>query len=188
LTPRVYALDGKVPVIHSTAFVHPTAVLIGDVIVGPHCYIGPLASLRGDFGRIRIGPGANVQDSCVLHTFPDEAVLIEEDGHIGHGAILHGCRIGRNALIGMNSAIMDRVEVGEDSIVGAQSLVNAGVVIPPRSLFAGAPARLIRELAQADIDRKHRGTVYYQELAQRCLAGMIECAPLAEPEAGRRVD
>ena len=104
MNPRVYALDGIVPVIHPTAFVHPTAVLIGDVIVGPRCYIGPLASLRGDFGRIRIGAGANVQDSCVMHTFPDETALIEEDGHIGHATILHGCRIGRNALVGMNSA------------------------------------------------------------------------------------
>jgi phenylacetic acid degradation protein len=174
-----------VPVIHPTAFVHPTAVLIGDVIVGPRCYIGPLASLRGDFGRIRIGAGANVQDSCVMHTFPDATALIEEDGHIGHGTILHGCKIGRNALVGMNSAVMDRAEVGEDSIVGAQSLVNAGTVIPARSLFAGAPARLIRELSQADIDRKSQGTRLYQQLAARCLAVLTECAPLSEAEPGR---
>ena len=104
---RVYAIDGIVPVVDPTAFVHPTAVLIGDVIVGPGCYVGPCASLRGDFGRLILERGANLQDTCVMHGFPGTDTVVEEDGNVGHGAVLHGCRIGKNALIGMNAVIMD---------------------------------------------------------------------------------
>ena len=116
---KVYSIDGVTPVVHPTAFVHPTAVLIGDVIVGPRCYIGPLASLRGDFGRILINEGANIQDSCVLHGFAESDTVVDVDGHIGHGAVLHGCKIGRNALVGMNAIVMDDAIIGESSIVGA---------------------------------------------------------------------
>ncbi|HNO13630.1 MAG TPA: phenylacetic acid degradation protein PaaY, partial [Accumulibacter sp.] len=94
-TLRVYAIDGIVPVVDPRAFVHPTAVLIGDVIVGPGCYVGPCASLRGDFGRLILERGANLQDSCVMHGFPGTDTVVGEDGHIGHGAVLHGCRVER---------------------------------------------------------------------------------------------
>jgi phenylacetic acid degradation protein len=126
-SPRVYAIDGLVPVIDPSAYVHPSAVLIGDVIVGPGCYVGPCASLRGDFGRLILGRGANVQDTCVMHGFPGTDTVIEEDGHIGHGAVLHGCRIGRNALVGMNAVIMDNAVLGESSIVAACAFVKAGL-------------------------------------------------------------
>jgi len=152
MRPTVYAIDGVVPVVDPTAFVHPTAVLIGDVIIGPRCYIGPLASLRGDFGAIRIGAGANVQDCCVMHAFPGQDAVVEEDGHVGHGAILHGCVVGKNALIGMNSVVMDGAVVGENSIVAAQSFVKAGSNLPARSLIGGIPAKVMRELSDQDID------------------------------------
>jgi len=119
---KVYSIDGIIPVIHPTAYVHPTAVLIGNVIVGPRCYVGPLASLRGDFGRIIMNEGSNVQDNCVLHGFPDSATIVDIDGHVGHGAILHSCTVGRNALIGMNSVVMDDAVVGEHSFVRRQRL------------------------------------------------------------------
>ena len=93
-----YAFAGLRPVVSPDAFVHPDAVLIGDVIVGAGCYVAPLACLRGDFGRIVLAPGSNVQDTCVMHGFPGSDTVVEEDGHVGHGAVLHGCRIGRNAL------------------------------------------------------------------------------------------
>jgi len=187
MTPlRVYAIDGIVPVVDPTAFVHPTAILIGDVIVGPCCYIGPAACLRGDFGRLLVERGANVQDTCVMHGFPGTDTVVEEDGHIGHGAVLHGCRIGRNALVGMNAVIMDNAVVGESAIVAACAFVKAGAEIPPRSLAAGTPARIVRTLSDEEIAWKADGTRTYQDLVRRSLATMRETTPLAAVEAGRR--
>ena len=183
---RVYAIDGIVPVVDPTAFVHPSAVLIGDVIVGPGCYIGPCASLRGDFGRLILERGANLQDTCVMHGFPGTDTVVEEDGHIGHGAVLHGCRIGRNALVGMNAVIMDNAVIGESAIVAACAFVKAGVEIPPRSLAAGMPAKVIRPLSEEEIAWKGDGTRAYHDLARRSLEGMYETTPLTEVEADRK--
>jgi len=181
-----YSIDGLIPVVHREAYVHPTAVLIGDVIIGPGCYVGPCASLRGDFGRLILERGANLQDTCVMHGFPGTDTVVEEDGHIGHGAVLHGCRIGRNALVGMNAVIMDNVVIAEDSIVGAAAFVKADVVFPPRSLSAGVPAKRLRELTDEEIAWKREGTLTYQELTRRCQASLQEVAPLTEPEPGRQ--
>jgi phenylacetic acid degradation protein len=183
----IYSIDGLIPVVAPGAFVHPQAVLIGDVIVGTRCYIGPCASLRGDLGRIIIGAGSNVQDSCVLHTFPARTTLLEEDAHIGHGAVLHGCTIRRGALIGIGAIIMDEAVVEEEAIVGAASFVRAGFIVPPRSLVTGIPARVVRELKPEEIAWKATGTHEYQQLAARCLASLKECQPLSTPEANRAV-
>ena len=166
----LYEFEEHRPVISPEAFVHPQAVLIGDVTIGDGCYIGPFASLRGDFGKITIGAGGNVQDCCVLHSYPEAETVVAEEGHIGHGAILHGCKVGRGALVGMKSVIMDGVEIGEFSIIAASSLLLFGSKIPPKSLVMGNPAKVTRELAQAEIDRKRSGTEDYQELARRSLA------------------
>ena len=181
----VYSLEGIVPVVDPSAFVHPQAVLIGDVIIGPRCYVGPGASLRGDLGRISMGAGSNVQDNCVLHTFPAKEVLLEEDAHIGHGAVLHGCTVRRGALVGINAVVMDDVIVGEESLVGAASFVRAGFVIPKRTLVTGVPARAVRELTAEEIEWKAMGTREYQALAARCLASLKECPPLAAVVPGR---
>ena len=183
---RVYAIDGIVPVVDPTAFVHPSAVLIGDVIVGPDCYVGPCASLRGDFGRIILQRGANLQDTCVMHGFPGTDTVVEENGHIGHGAVLHGCRVGKNALVGMNAVIMDNAVIGESAIVAACAFVKAGVEIPAGSLVAGMPAKVIRQLSEEEIGWKSDGTRTYQELTRRSLATMIETAPLTAVEANRK--
>lgn len=183
---RVYAIDGIVPVVDPTAFVHPSAVLIGDVIVGPDCYVGPCASLRGDFGRLILERGANLQDTCVMHGFPGTDTVVEEDGHIGHGAVLHGCRIGRNALIGMNAVIMDNAVIGESSIVAASAFVKAGAEIPARTLVAGMPAKVIRALSDEEIAWKGEGTKTYQDLTRRCLATMVETDPLSAVEPDRK--
>ncbi|MGY0195399.1 phenylacetic acid degradation protein PaaY [Leptothrix sp. BB-4] len=182
-----YALDGIRPVVDPTAHVHPTAVLIGDVIVGPGAYIGPLASLRGDFGRIVIERGANVQDTCVMHGFPGSDTVVEENGHIGHGAVLHGCVVQRDALVGMNAVVMDEAEVGEQTIVAACAFVRAGLKLPPRSLVAGLPAKVVRELTATEIAWKREGTGVYQDLTRRCLASLVECEPLdaVEPDRAR---
>jgi phenylacetic acid degradation protein len=184
--PNVYALEGLVPVLHPSTFVHPTAVLIGDVIIGPGCYIGPGASLRGDFGRIVVGGGANIQDNCVLHTDPEVDMIVGPDGHIGHSAVLHCCTIGRNALVGMGAVVMDRAEIGEEAIVAAMTFIKAGFKVPPRMLVAGVPGRIVREASQADILRKSQGTREYQLLAERCLTSLTPCPPLAEEEPNRR--
>jgi phenylacetic acid degradation protein len=182
----VYAIDGMTPVVDPSAYVHPSAVLIGDVIVGPGCYIGPCASLRGDFGRLEIRAGANLQDSCVMHGFPSTDTIVEEEGHIGHAAVLHGCIVRRNALVGMNSVINDNAVIGESAIVAAMAFVKAGFVVPPRTLVAGVPARVIRELTEQEMAWKIEGTRSYQELNRRSLASMTATSPLAAPEPGRK--
>jgi len=183
--PKVYAIDGIVPVVHPEAFVHPSAVLIGDVIVGPGCYVGPCASLRGDFGRIILEAGANLQDTCVMHGFPGTDTVVEPDGHIGHGAVLHGCRVGANAMVGMNAVIMDNVTIGESSIIAAMAFVKANLEIPPRSLVAGVPGRILRELTEEEIAWKREGTACYQRLSVRSLGTMRETEALTEPEPDR---
>ena len=181
-----YEIDGIAPVVDPSAYVHPSAILIGDVIVGARCYVGPGASLRGDFGRIVLEEGSNVQDTCVMHGFPGTDTRIEVDGHIGHGAVLHGCIVQRNAMVGMNAVVMDEAVVGESSIVAACAFVKAAMVIPPRHLVAGVPAKLLRELSEAEIEWKRSGTRSYQELTLRSLASLREVQPLAAPEPDRR--
>jgi phenylacetic acid degradation protein len=181
----VYSVDGVVPVVDPTAFVHPQAVLIGDAQVGARCYVGPGASLRGDFGRIILGAGSNVQDCCVLHSFPAKDTLLEEDAHVGHAAVLHGCIIRRGALIGIGAIIMDDAVVEEEAFVGAASFVRAGFVVPSRTLVTGVPARVVRPLTPEELAWKATGTREYQQLALRCLATLRECTPLTAPEANR---
>ena len=183
---KVYSFEGVTPVIHPSSFVHPSAVLIGDVIVGPDCYIAPCASLRGDFGRIVIGQGANIQDNCIVHGFPEHDTVIEEHGHIGHGAVLHCCHIGRNALVGMNAVVMDKAVVGESAIVAAMAFVKAGMLVPARTLVAGMPARIVRALTEQELAWKVEGTALYQQLAQRSFAGMRATEALTEVEADRQ--
>ena len=180
-----YALEGVVPVVDPSAYVHPTAVLIGDVIVGPGCYVGPGASLRGAFGRIVLERGSNVQDNCVIHGFPDQDTVVEENGHIGHGAVLHSCVVRRDALVGMNAVVMDEAEVGESAIVAACAFVPAGMKVPARSLVTGVPARVRRQLGDEEIAWKQEGTQTYQDLTRRCLASLVEVQPLAAAEENR---
>jgi phenylacetic acid degradation protein len=182
----VYSLEGVIPVIDPSSFVHPQAVLIGDVIIGPRCYVGPGASLRGDMGRIVMGAGSNVQDNCVLHTFPAKEMVLEEEAHIGHSAVLHGCVVKRGALVGINAVVMDDVVVGEESLVGAASFVRAGFVVPRRALVLGSPAKVIRELTDEEVAWKAVGTREYQELTARCLASLEECVPLTAVAADRK--
>lgn len=181
----IYSLEGITPVVHPRAHVHETAVLIGDVIIGAGCYIGPNASLRGDFGRIIVKAGANVQDTCVMHAFPGKDCIVERDGHIGHGAVLHGCHIGTNALVGMNAVVMDDAIIGESSIVAATAFVASKFECPPRSLVIGTPAKIKRQLSDKEIEWKTRGTQEYQQLAQRCHASLVRTEALTEVEAGR---
>ena len=180
-----YEIDGVVPVVDPTAFVHETASLIGDVIVGPGCYIGPHASLRGDFGRIIVGEGSNVQDSSVIHAFPGADAVLEPNSHIGHSAVLHGCVIRSYALIGIGAIVLDGAEVGADALVGAGALVTAGTVIPPRTMALGSPATIVKELDDDTVAWKRNGVQIYQQLAQRSLATLRTVVPLSAPEPDR---
>jgi len=183
---NVYSIDGIRPVVHPTAYVHPSAVLIGDVFVGPGVYIGPLASLRGDFGRIVVEEGANVQDCCVLHGFPDMDTLIERDGHIGHGAVIHGARIRRNAMVGMNAVVNNCAEVGESAIVAALAFVKAEMIIPPRTLVTGIPGRVVRKLTQTELDWKIQGTDRYKMLTIRSLGTLRQTVALRRGDSRRK--
>src|SRR5215510_14681450 len=182
---KVWTIDGITPVVDPSAFVHPSATLIGDVIVGPGVYVGPSACLRGDFGRIVIEAGANVQDCCIVHGFPDEDTVIEANGHIGHGAILHACRIRAHALVGMNAVVNDNAVIGEWAMVAALAFVKAGMQVPPRTLVAGIPARVLRELSPEELRWKGDATRQYQELAVRSLRTMREATALTAVEPDR---
>lgn len=182
----VYQIDGLTPVVPQDSFVHPTAVLTGDVILGHRVWIGPGASLRGDFGRIIVKDGANIQDNCVMHGFPQSDTVVEEDGHIGHGAILHGCHIGKNALVGMNAVVMDGAFIGENSIVGAAAFVKAQAVFDANTLIIGSPAKAARALRAEEIDWKRQGTAEYQALVQRCQQTLHQVEPLREAEPDRQ--
>jgi phenylacetic acid degradation protein len=184
--PKVYAIDGIVPVVDPSAFVHPSAVLIGDVIVGARAYVGPAACLRGDFGRIVVEEGANIQDTCMLHGFPGKDTVVGAEVTVGHGAVLHGCVVRRGALIGMNCVVNDNAEVGEESVVAALAFVKAEAKIPPRSLAAGIPARVLRELTAQEIQWKKDNMLLYQQLAERSRGTMQEVEALTKPEPGRR--
>jgi phenylacetic acid degradation protein len=181
-----FEFEGVTPVIHPTAFIHDSAVVIGDVRIGRQCYIGPGVSLRGDFSAVVIGAGCNVQDNAVLHGTPGLDTWLDDDAHIGHGAVVHACRIGRNALIGINAVVFDGVTVGESAIVAAMSFVPSNFVVPPRHLATGVPAKLVRPLRDEEIAWKYKGTVAYQQLAACCHQSLRPCTPLAEAENDRR--
>jgi len=185
---KVYQFENFIPVIDATAFVHDDAIIIGDVIIGPDCYIGPSACLRGDFGRLRLGCGANIQDTCVMHGFPGTETFIDDDAHIGHGAVIHGCQIGKGALIGMNAVIMDDAVIGDYAIIGALAFVSAGFEVPTKTLAVGTPAKVIRDLSDKDIQWKRQATQQYQILAQRSLKTMRPVEALLKAEANRPVN
>ncbi|MGH1539122.1 MAG: DapH/DapD/GlmU-related protein [Arenicella sp.] len=161
----IYSLNGITPVVEKGAYVHPEAILIGDVFVLQGAFVAPLATMRGDFGRLILGVGANLQEHCCMHGFPETDTIVEENGHIGHGSILHGCVIGENTLIGMNSTILDNAVIGNNVIIGANSLVTAGTEIESDSLAFGSPAKVVRSLNHQEKRWKYSGTKQYQILS-----------------------
>jgi len=163
----IYQFGDFIPVVHETAFIHPQATVTGNVIIGKDVYVGPGAAIRGDWGGIIIEDGCNVQENCTIHMFPGITVLLKEGAHIGHGAIIHGAMVGKNCLVGMNAVLMDEVEIGDESIIGALSFIKAKTRIPSRSLVAGNPARIIREVSDDMIDWKTEGTRIYQQLPEQ---------------------
>lgn len=178
-----YSFKGIKPVIHKSSFVHPQAAVTGDVIIGKKCYIGPGAALRGDWGRIILEDGCNVQENCTIHMFPGVTVLLKEKAHIGHGAIIHGATIGKNCLVGMNAVIMDNVELGDECIVGALTFIKQDEKIPPRSLVAGNPGKIIKEVSDEMINWKTEGTELYMQLPSEMYSYWKKCKPLKKNTA-----
>ena len=173
-----YEFNGYKPVVHKSSFVHPQAAVTGNVIIGKNCYIGPGAALRGDWGQIIIENGCNVQENCTIHMFPGVTVLLKEASHIGHGAIIHGATIGKNCLVGMNAVIMDNVQLGDESIVGALTFIKEGEIIPIRSVVVGNPGIIIKQVSDEMLSWKMEGTKLYQQLPKECYNSLKICKPL----------
>ena len=181
----IYEFDGFIPVVHETAFVHPSASVTGNVIIGADVYVGPGAAVRGDWGGIIIEDGCNVQENCTIHMFPGVTVVLEAAAHIGHGAIIHGARIGTNALIGMNAVIMDNAVVGAGCVVGALCFVPTGMIIPGRKVVVGNPARIVKDVTDEMLSWKSQGTALYQHLPQAMRDGWKAVEPLRSVPANR---
>ena len=171
----IYSFKGIIPVVDPSAFIHPQACITGNVIIGKDVYIGPGAAIRGDWGGVVIEDGCNIQENCIVHMFPGITLTLKESAHIGHGAIIHGANIGRNVLVGMNAVIMDKVEVGDECIIGALSFIKQGMKIPDRSLVVGNPAKIVREVSDDMINWKTKGTKIYQKLAEECHNDLKAC-------------
>jgi phenylacetic acid degradation protein len=181
----IYAFDDYVPVVHESAFVHPQAAVTGNVIIGRDVYVGPGAAIRGDWGGIEIGDGCNVQENCTIHMFPGVTVVLEPGAHIGHGAIVHGARIGANSLIGMNAVIMDNAVIGAGCIVGALCFVPADMQVPDRKVVVGNPARIVKAVSDEMLAWKSDGTALYQQLPAALRASLQPVEPLREVPANR---
>ena len=182
----IYEFDGFTPVVHESAFVHPNAAVTGNVIIGRDVYVGPGAAIRGDWGAIVIEDGCNVQENCTIHMFPGVTVVLEAGAHIGHGAVVHGARIGANALVGMNAVVMDNAVIGAGSIVGALCFVPADMKVLPRKIVVGNPAKVVKDVTDAMLDWKSQGTALYQALPAAMRASWKECEPLRDVPPGRK--
>lgn len=176
----IYEFNGIKPVIHESAFIHPQAVVTGHVVIGKDVYIGPGAAIRGDWGKIVIEDGCNVQENCTIHMFPGVTVLLKANAHIGHGAIIHGATIGRNCLVGMNAVVMDEVELGDECVVGALSFIRQGEKIPERSMVAGNPGKIVKQVSDDLIYWKTKGTELYQQLPDQLRQTLKPCEPLRQ--------
>ena len=176
----IYSFKDFIPVVHESSFIHPLATVTGNVIIGKDCYIGPGAALRGDWGKIIIEDGCNVQENCIIHMFPGVTVLLKPGAHIGHGAIIHGATIGKNCLVGMNAVIMDNVELGDECIIGALTFIKQDEKIPARSLVAGNPGKIIKQVTDEMLAWKTEGTKLYQSLPKEMFESWKECEPLRE--------
>ncbi len=183
-----FEYKGIKPVVHESAFVHELATVTGNVIIGKDVYIGPSAAIRGDFGQIIIEDGCNVQENCTIHMFPGVTVVLKENAHIGHGAVIHGATIGKNCLVGMNAVVMDKVVIGDECIVGALSFIKAKSVFEKRSLIVGNPAKVIRQVSDEMIGWKSKGTQVYQQLARDAQSELNPCEPLRNADEQKKMN
>ena len=168
----IYSLDGLVPEIAETAWVAPDANLIGRIILGADVSVWFGASLRGDNEPITVGAGSNIQENCVLHTDMGFPLSIGANCTIGHKAMLHGCIIGEQSLIGMGATVLNGAVIGRNCLIGACALITEGKEIPDNSLVMGAPGKVVRQLDEAAIAGLLRSAQHYQQVARRFRAGL----------------
>jgi carbonic anhydrase/acetyltransferase-like protein (isoleucine patch superfamily) len=152
-------------------YIAPGAVVTGDVVLGPGVNIWFGSVLRGDLAQIRLGPRVNIQDGCIVHTDYDEPQDIGEGVVVGHRAVLHGKRIGRDTLVGMGALLLSGCEIGEECLIAAGTLITEGRRIPPRSVVMGVPGKVVREITPEELRRTHAINAHYAELAQRYVHG-----------------
>lgn len=168
----VRTFKGRSPVIDPTAFVAETAVIIGDVMIGPRANIWYGVVIRGDINHVRIGAETNIQENTVIHVdlndrgLGDCATVIGDRVTVGHGAILHGCKIGDDCLVGMGATVLSGAKVGAGSVVAAGALVREGQQIPPRSMVMGIPAEVKRQLPEEAVEKIRASAAHYVELAE----------------------
>ena len=162
----IYSFDGKFPKIADSAFIADHVTIIGDVTIGEESSVWFNTAIRGDLSSITIGNGVNIQENSVLHHDKGMPLIIEDDVTVGHGSILHGAIIRKEALIGMGAIVLDGAEIGEGAMVAAGSLVPAGKKIPANTLAMGSPAKVKRELTEEDRAHMMAGTNVYKEKAQ----------------------
>lgn len=171
MSGQLIPFNGRTPRVHPSAFVAPTATLIGDVEVGPEASIWFGAVLRGDHPDhgIRVGARTSVQDNCVLHVSARGATIVGSGVTVGHGAVFESCTIGDGALIGMNAVILHEAEIGAGALVAALSVVPTGMKVPPRTLVAGAPARIRKQLDGESAAWVADSAAHYVELSREYL-------------------
>ena len=160
----IYEVDGKRPRIDSTAFVHPEATVMGDVAIGAGCYIGPGARLRGDWGRIVIGDGSNVQEDVVIHVRVNDGAYLGEASHVSHSAVIHNCRLDRHVFVGIGAIILDRAEIGAECVIAAGAVVLTGTKAPPGKLLIGVPAKVVGDVSEELRRECREGTRLYQTI------------------------
>ena len=183
---KIRPFAGRSPRFGRRVFVASTAVVVGDVELADDVSVWYGAVLRGDLNPIRIGPRTNIQDNVVIHVDePDSPVLVAEDVTVGHSAILHGCRVGKGALVGMHATVLNGAVIGEEAVVAAGALVPPGMSVPPRTLAAGVPAKVRREALKDELEHMRRGVRSYLELKTRYLASEDE-RELQDPAEGAR--
>jgi carbonic anhydrase/acetyltransferase-like protein (isoleucine patch superfamily) len=175
----IYEFEGKRPKIGKGTYVDPEATIIGDVSIGEGCYIAAGARLRGDWGKITIGAGSNIQENCIIHTYVGCEAVLGPRSHIGHGAILHSPTLGEHVLVGMGAIIMDYASIGDGCLIGAGALVLEKTIIPANKLVVGSPAKIVADLSEAAQRNLDQATNFYLALPARCHQGIKQIS-LAE--------
>ncbi len=168
----IYQLDDVTPEIGTDCWVAPTAVLVGDIVLGPSCSVWFGAVLRGDNEQIKVGQGSNIQENAVLHTDMGFPLIIGAGCTIGHKALLHGCILGENTLIGMGATVLNGARIGKNCLIGAGALVLEGQEVPDGSLLVGSPAKVVRQLDAQSIEQLRASALHYQENMQRFQRGL----------------
>jgi carbonic anhydrase/acetyltransferase-like protein (isoleucine patch superfamily) len=170
----IYEFDGRVPAISASAYLAPTAVVVGDVTIGPDCYIGHGAILRGDYGTIVVGAATAIEEGVIVHARPQDRTVLGQRVTVGHGAMIHNATVRDGATVGMRAVVSDFAEVGEGALIGELSLVKRGQRVPAGAIAVGAPVRVIGEVGPEQADMAVWAKELYVDLAHRYQAALRE--------------